>query len=100
VVSVLLNSTQAPSGFRSQYQDQIPNADQAHHFAAFFQLGFVNGADIGSWLAKVYEQGERTPDNSGDINLGRVAAQMGAAVAAGDLDPSDLASAILNTLCN
>ena len=80
-----LNSNGATSGFKLQYQDQIANADQVHHFAAFFQLGFTYGSGVGMKAATWWERLEGTAGNTGDINLGRIAATIGANVRAGVL---------------
>jgi RHS repeat-associated protein len=95
-----LNPNVAPSGFQSQFQDQDPNADQAHHFAAFFQLGFVYGASVGASAASWWEKLEGTPGNAGDINLGTAAALMGSYVASGVLPVSEVGSAIRENLCS
>jgi hypothetical protein len=94
-----LNANQSPSGFQTQFQDQIPNADQAHHFAAFFQLGFVYGAGTGALAATWWERLEGTAGNVGDINLGTVAARMGAYLASGVLPVNQVADTIRENLC-
>lgn len=94
-----LNQGNIPSGFSASYQDQIPNADQAHHFAAFFQLGFALGANVASAAASWWEKLERTPGNAGDIRLGQAAAQMGAYVRSGVLPVGWLAQTIKSSLC-
>jgi RHS repeat-associated protein len=95
------------SGFGTQYQDGFgtpagPNgSDQAHHFAAFFQLGFYYGAS--STLSWAWEELESLegggPLNQGDVNLGVAAMEMGADLALGRLNTSDIAAAIRSTLC-
>ena len=95
-----LNSGSSPSGFQSQFQDQIPNADQAHHFAAFFQLGFVYGGDVATSAASWWEKLEGTAGNSGDINLGKAAGLIGAYVASGVLPVSEVGATIRDNLCN
>ena len=95
----ILNPGVAPSGFAPEFQDQIPNADQAHHFAAFFQLGFAYGSTIAGAAASWWEQLEGTPGNSGDIMLGQAAALMGAAVGAGLLPVQDVGETVRATLC-
>jgi len=96
---VALNNGSVPSGFQSQYQDQIPNADQAHHFSAFFQLGFVYGASVGASAATWYERLEGTAGNTGDIMLGMVASQIGAYVRSGVLPVSEVAATVRDSLC-
>jgi RHS repeat-associated protein len=68
---VRLNRNGSPSGFAPQYQDEIPNADQAHHFAAFFQLGYMYGSMVGSIAATWWEKLEGTAGNIGDIDPDR-----------------------------
>ena len=54
------------SGFKSQYKDSLkPYQDQVHHFAAFFQFGYVAGALEGEIAAYLSDW-----NNAGDINLG------------------------------
>ena len=96
---VAINPGNTASGFASQYQDQIPNADQIHHFAAFFQLGFVYGAGVGSSAASWWEKLEGTSGNVGDINLGTVASLIGAYVASGVLPVGEVADTIRGLLC-
>jgi len=39
---VPLGDYRSPTGFATQFVDsQLPNSDQGHHFAAYFQLGYV-----------------------------------------------------------
>jgi RHS repeat-associated protein len=94
-----LNPGNIASGFLPQFQDQIPNADQAHHFAAFFQIGFTYGAGTGAAAATWWERLEGTPGNAGDIALGAAAAQIGANVAAGTLAVNQVGAEIRNDLC-
>jgi hypothetical protein len=94
-----LNPNQSPSGFQSQCQDQIPNTDQAHHFAGFFQLGFTYGLDVGTSAATWWEKLEWTPGNTGDINLGAAAARIGAYVASGVLPVNEVGQTIRDNLC-
>ena len=96
---VALNNGSSPSGFSSQFQDQIPNADQAHHFAAFFQLGFVYGASVSASAASWWEKLEGTAGNVGDINLGSVASLIGSYVASGVLPVDEVADAVRQALC-
>ena len=98
-LTYLGNNSGQPSGFLSQYQDQVQGQDQGHHFAAFFQLGFYYGAGVGSSAASWYEQLEGTPGNTGDINLGQQAATLGAAVANGSIQPSQVSGWTLQNLC-
>lgn len=94
-----INPNTVISGFKAEYQDQDPMADQVHHFAAFFQLGFTYGADMGSSAASWWEKLEGTSGNTGDINLGTVAARIGAYVASGVLPAGEVASTIKENLC-
>ncbi len=94
-----LNDGSVASGFAAQFQDQIPTADQAHHFAAFFQLGFAYGADAAAKAAEWWEKLEGTPGNTGDINLGKTAALMGAYVVSGVLPIDQLGETIRSFLC-
>jgi RHS repeat-associated protein len=75
-----LNRTSQPSGFAAQFRDELPGADQAHHFALFFQLGYRGGALEGAVIARVWEVINGTPGNSGDIRLGETAAVIGNAL--------------------
>ena len=95
-----LNPNGATSGFQGQYQDQILNADQAHHFAAFFQIGFTYGADAGASAASLWEKLEGTSNNVGDVNLGVVASRIGSYVASGVLPVDELGQTIRDSLCN
>jgi len=89
---VALNTGQA-SGYATQYQNTIPdnpatgwNGDQGHHFAAFFQFGYLHGAAAGQVLAFGMEWWQGTMSgvlNVGDVALGEVAAQIGADLASG-----------------
>ena len=94
-----LNASQATSGFQSQFQDQIPNADQAHHFSAFFQLGFSYGDGVAATAATWWEKLEGTSANVGDVNLGQAAARIGAYVASGVLPASQVGQTIRENLC-
>jgi hypothetical protein len=94
-----LNPNGATSGFKLQYQDEIANADQVHHFAAFFQLGFTYGNSVGMRAATWWEKLEGTAGNTGDINLGRIAATIGANVRAGVLPVYQLGQAVRESLC-
>jgi hypothetical protein len=84
--AILLNDTAQSRGFLPTYQN-IPatdRSDQAHHFSAFFQLGYLEGLAADSVVT--FEVGEATlqwrtgnfvPVNIGDINLGTAAANHG-----------------------
>jgi RHS repeat-associated protein len=88
------------SGFSSSYKDSIaPNSDQAHHFAAFFQLGFNLGSTVGN-ISAYFVELENGLTNQGDINLGMAAAALGAQVGSGKLSASQVGNAIRNQLCN
>ena len=97
----VLNAIPKPSGFRIEYQDSTGLVDQAHHFAAFFQLGFSRGAAVGADIAYYWETlFDKTPSNQGDVNLGTVASRLGAYVASGVLPASEVAATIREDLCN
>jgi hypothetical protein len=105
--SVLFQSDN--SGFLPQFPNTPGDtSDQAHHFAAFFQLGFSWGNKLGSAFATVFESAEATINwfkglgfdvNQGDINLGAAAAKMGDLVARGKMKPTEVSSAIRSSLC-
>ena len=95
-----LNPNQSPSGFQSQFQDPILNADQADYFAAFFQLGIAYGASVGNAAASWWEKLEGTSGNTGDINLGVVASRIGSYVASEVLPIDEIGQTIRDTLCN
>ena len=88
------------SGFQTQYQDSIsPSQDQGHHFAAFLQIGYWYGATVGSWAAVAYENLEGTSNNTGDMNLGAKAAQLGAGLSSGAIKPGQVADWIRQNIC-
>lgn len=101
--AVFLNTGRA-SGFSAPFQNTVPdnprtgwNGDQGHHFAAFFEYGYLNPR-IGVSVAVLYEYlqagfGLYAPINQGDINVGIVAAELGAALKNGS-DPNSVADAI------
>lgn len=63
------------SGYKPEYRDHIlPRSDQAHHFAAFFQFGYVAGEWLGRLAAILTNL---FPDNPGDRALGQRAAELG-----------------------
>ena len=92
------------SGFAAQYQNNYgssegpDNSDQGHHFAAFLQWGFAAPAlvPIGPSL---FEAIQGTLTNQGDINLGQAAMMMGAELAAGALQTTQIADQIRKLLC-
>jgi hypothetical protein len=94
------------TGYSQQYQEgygsatgPVVGANQSHHFAMFFKLGFLSGFGPGA-AANLREIIERTSDNRGDINLGLQAAAMGASLRPeGGLKPWDLADTIRENLC-
>ena len=93
-------SAEADKLLAEQFRDQIPNADQAHHFAAFLQLGYAWGSAVGSMVANAWEVLEGTSGNPADIALGTYAASLGAALKAGTLAPSRAGDVIRSTICN
>ncbi len=85
---VFLNSGE-PGGFQDPLQNTInddpkagQNGDQGHHFAAFFQFGYLYGSGaLGAAAAYAYEFGQGLANggtNYGDIKLGVLASQIGA----------------------
>lgn len=120
--NLAVNGTSAAGGgFKGLFQD---GGDQSHHFAAFFQIGFLYGETLGGALGSVgYEVGQaalvafanlvntvvgaevfKTHGQSGDLNtagilLGYVAAQLGSQVASGALSPSQVGGKIRSTVC-
>jgi hypothetical protein len=104
-----LNSGQA-SGYQSQYQNTLPdnpvtgwNGDQGHHFAAFFQFGFVSGSTSAGSLAafglEYFQSLDSGVMNLGDVALGEAAAQIGASLRAGTITTAQVAQQIGSTLC-
>ena len=102
---VNFNDYSQPNGYLPEYQDgfgsganssQISTADQGHHFAAFFQLGFVYGASVGASSASFLEMLQGSASNQGDINLGIVAARIGDYVHRGILSVDQVADALVS----
>jgi RHS repeat-associated protein len=88
------------SGFGAQYQDFDPMyPDQAHHFAAFFELGFFAGAPAGAAAAYRLDGINPSKFNAGDVQLGIYASQLGADLKAGTIKASQIGNAIRQTLC-
>ncbi len=95
------------SGYVTPYQNTVDdspkgNGDQGHHFAAFFEYGYLHlnapgggGATVFEWLEALVGGG---PANDGDINLGMVAFQIGADLATGKIKTSAVGQRIEN-LC-
>jgi hypothetical protein len=102
---VNLNTKGLPTGFAPQFVDsQIPNSDQGHHFAAYFQLGYVWTALSGKVLGPVYEFAEglisgASTSNPGDVNLANAAAGLGWELRTGALAPADVSAQIRQTIC-
>ncbi len=101
-----LNPTGVPSGYLAPYQN-VPasdTSDQGHHFAAFFQYGYLAGAVTGTAAATQFEVAEAAYHmvqvNTGDINLGIAAVNLGAELRSGQISRFDLANDIRNQLCN
>jgi RHS repeat-associated protein len=83
------------SGFKSEYRDSLaPTSDQVHHFAAYFQFGFIAGALEGEFAAYLTDW-----NNPGDINLGVKASELGAALKLGVFKAADLSKKIQEILC-
>lgn len=96
------------TGFNDSYRDSLdPYSDQAHHFAAFFQLGgtFSNvglnvaAASTAAAVSAFFVESENGFRNTGDINLGTFAAQLGYAVEAGTVPTSAVGRIIRDKLC-
>jgi hypothetical protein len=99
-VTLLPPDTTIRSGFGAQYQDFDPKyPDQAHHFAAFFELGFFAGATAGAAAAYRLDGINPSKFNSGDVALGIFASQLGADLKAGTINASQIGNAIRQTLC-
>jgi RHS repeat-associated protein len=99
--AVSLYNHAGDNGFIPGFQNTLPdstagNGDQVHHFAAFFEYGFANGAFAGGVMALAFEQveGWNSSVNDGDVSLGILASQWGADLKAGKLSPSDIGSKI------
>ena len=78
-------------GFRDDLRDSTTNTDQSHHFAAFFLMGYSAGNALGQVAAIARDI---WPLNSGDINLGMRAAQIGAGFRSGALSMTQVAGEI------
>lgn len=97
--------TGQPSGYLLQYQNTpaSDSSDQGHHFAAFFQLGFLYGAADASAFAidfEILEAGFNFQNiNFGDISLGIAAAELGAEVKSGAISPGSVGTWIRQNLC-
>lgn len=91
------------TGFKPEFENSDGDlSDQVHHFAGFFQLGFLYGATLGAMGASIYERltaPSGRPANQGDVNLGKAAAAMGAGTAGFTLLTGGLGNAIRGTLC-
>jgi hypothetical protein len=108
---VFLNpaSNPQPSGYAAQYQNTLPdnadtgwNGDQGHHFAAFFQAGYLygsNAAGMAAWALEYWQGLDSGIMNLGDVNLGEVAAQIGADLRSGVITTAQVGNAIKNNLC-
>jgi len=83
------------SGFKKEYQDSLsPGSGQVHHFAAYFQFGFIAGALEGEYAARLTDW-----NNIGDINLGVKASELGQAVKMGVVKAVGLSKRIQELLC-
>jgi hypothetical protein len=105
--SVALNLGQA-SGYSAAFQNSPPdnpqtNGDQGHHFAAFFEYGYLHSAGNGAAAAITLEGIQALfglkSVNTGDINLGIAAALLGESVRNGTLDRAAVGSVIRATIC-
>lgn len=111
---VALNTGQA-SGFGADYQNTLPddkrtgwNGDQAHHFAAFFQFGYVHSsrtlggtslADVASFTLEYFQGLDSGVMNLGDVRLGERAGQIGADLMNGRITRGQVGMEIRSTLC-
>ncbi|MCX6975553.1 MAG: hypothetical protein NTZ94_14930, partial [Verrucomicrobia bacterium] len=91
------------SGYRSSYQDDgDKNSDQGHHFAAFFQAGFWNGALAAGALSASWERLQTVLGQGGgpnDTALGVAAGSLGARVRSGEIKRDALGKAIRDEIC-
>ena len=88
-----------PTGFTEQFANvgnEPSTNDQSHHFAAFFQLGFRAGKEVGVFAAQLYDA---HTGNSGDRALGQWAAELGAQLRAGTITQDQVSQRIRSTLC-
>jgi hypothetical protein len=97
---VYLQRSGAGSGYSSQFQNTgSTGEDQGHHFAAFLQVGYWYGLQLGSAAADWFERLQGTPNNEGDRALGRIAVSFGTAIRSGTLRPGDLGNRIRDEIC-
>lgn len=91
--NVNLNQSSSPGGFAKKYQeDGDPTADQAHHFAFYFQLGYKAGALEASAVGVILDF-----TNAGDRELAGAAAAIGQALK--NSQDVDSVSAAIRELC-
>ena len=93
-----------PSGYSAAFQNTVNdsangNGDQGHHFAAFFEFGYLHPNEPGGAIATAFEWAEagfgvKGPVNQGDINLGTAAFNIGASLKNGTIKPSDIGQKI------
>ena len=93
-----------PSGYSAGFQNTVDdspsgNGDQGHHFAAFFEYGYLHPNAPGGVIATIFEEfeagfGIKGPINEGDINLGIVAFKIGADLSNQTINRSDVAKKI------
>ena len=90
------------NGFRKEYKDSGtnadpliagPQADQTHHFAAYFSIG-INDVVFAAFY------GIATDDNQGDVNLSRAAYRMGTQLRERPFSLRNIGVLIRRTICS
>ncbi|MFN9297541.1 MAG: hypothetical protein ACK6DZ_07495 [Acidobacteriota bacterium] len=100
-----LGDTGNPSGYRDNLMQG--KEDQTHHFAFFFQLGYLLGSSSPASipgpqtfiLPILAEFVQGTPSNLNDMRLGVEAMRIGADIRAGRLSLRNAASAVATSVC-
>jgi RHS repeat-associated protein len=83
-----------PSGYQTQYQDNQAQQDQGHHFAAYFQFGYLYGTSLSTLGAFATDIA-----NPGDIRLALAAISIGNSLSIGAITPLDV-SHLIRMLCD
>ncbi len=112
---VVLGDSGAQSGYINQFQDWYPNPnnqDQGHHFAFYLMLGYLNpkvanalGGLGGDIVGQIGELLQKSPMNTGDVNLAGAAMQFGARLRGtttsqgSAISLNNVGSAFNNTFC-
>ena len=104
--AVSLQVSPQTSGYASQYRNQDPagiQADQGHHFAMLFQIGYRYNEAIGTLVNTVHEVLSALRGgydvNAGDILLGNYAAQLGRSLREGRISSYEIGYRISDDLC-